>query len=256
MSLLQRFLKNDYTAVMLAPARAEAPHAFGQVTIDPWRYCILLRAVQRVRAISYLHRGLISVDDLATGQTYPTKFDAGSWHFVVFKHGQIVGFIKNRLFTRTVPLDALKTYDSIERLPAAEKAVYGDALIDFIQSSQSTFPQFGESSSWVTLPEKNSASIGMVLVLSTFAFYAFQGHALGVAVSRADNGAAKILTAICGKPLGQDGQVLPAYYDPFYKAQQRVLTFDTRQVSAKFCRDVDQIMGYLSNIDVYYPGRF
>jgi hypothetical protein len=93
---------------------------------------------------------------------------------------------------------------------------------------------FGEVGGWAVAEEQRRTFEPLRIIPAAFGLLRLLGGALGVATATLRHESAPILRRIGLTSLVEDGQELPAYFDPHYGCQMEVLQFDSRRPAPKY----------------------
>jgi hypothetical protein len=248
MQFFSSFLKQGYRIYFLAPGEQAIPSVFKNVLIDPKKKQISLKKVQRLRAESYLHRGIIQSNQLIDDAYFPTDRDHLSWHLIVEKSEELIGCIKYRVIYDNSDI-LTKTLESILRLPREVQEPYLGAYDEFSNSAKGMI--FGEVTNWLISPHRATSRVAIFLALSGFAFFRLQGEAKVVSLVREGQMTVETLLRIGGKILGNGLCERGGHYDSYYKANQRIVTFYSEEISDSFKNEILAIQEYFSQAPVY-----
>lgn len=248
MKFFNSFLKQGYRVYLLAPDVQSIPGVFNNVLISPEAKETWLRKVQKLRAESYLNRGIIQRNQLTDDAYFPTDRDLLSWHLIVERNEELIGCIKYRIIddSSNVPT---KVLESILRLPREVQEPYLTAYNEFDNSAKGMI--FGEVTNWLINPDRANSRVSIFLALSGFAFFRLQGEAKVVSLVRDGQMTVETLLRIGGTTLGKELYEKSNHYDSRYKAKQRIITFYSEEISDGFKNEIHAIQEFFGQTPVF-----
>jgi hypothetical protein len=221
--------------IILPPMGSPVPNLFKDVEVEDSHYVELLSSMQRFRGSMYLSDGAILPEQLSGDGRHIAPSDEESWHVLTLNQmGNICACLKfheERPSTRYNDLDVWQS-------ALAQCVEWGETLRKAVElerfNAQALQLRFGEVGGWAIAPDRRNSRVSLDIILAAFGLLNLLGGGVGLATATVRHGSASILRRLGLSPMSAEGQELPVYYDPNYRCEMELLSFDSRTPSAKY----------------------
>jgi hypothetical protein len=237
-------------SILLAPSLADLIAPFHAVQADRFRHQRLLAEAQRLRARVYLEDGAIAPNQVTRDGRFVHSVDRNSWHLLVLNSRQQVSGC-----LRYTQLD----WVSFQHLEVARSALaysqeWGIPLRKAIEEKQADAHRRGityaELGGWALSEDIRGTRDALRMVLTVYALTQFLGGAVGTTTATKRHQSSTILKKLGGRVLSSDGVEIPSYYDPQYKCEMEILSFDSQCPNPKYGASIEDYRQYLRDLTV------
>lgn len=202
--------------------------------VNACRHRMLLAAVQRFRAQTYLADGAITPDQLTSDQRHDMAVDHKSWHLITLtSNDRVLACMRLTQHTGSVSYDNLQL--SCE---AAQDSSFTSNLRAAVDQDLSNIHirrrSVVELGGWAVAEEVRRSMEAMRMLIASFAWSRLMGGCIGFGVATVRNGSAAILRRIGGESLYLNGEAIPPYFDHKYGCEMHPLRFDSFKTSSKY----------------------
>jgi hypothetical protein len=236
----------DRIFVLLAPALAYVPPAFGRRDVQDEEHADQLAKVQQMRGRIYLEDGAIEPWQLTEDGRYRLHEDENRWHLLTVKDQQLRGCASLKVYIPPTIFSDL----GVSQSPQARCSQWGSALrksvsLDLLLA-ESELLRYVEAGGWALAPELRCTTEALHIALASYALGELLGGCLGLSTATVRHHSASILRRLGGSTLVCDGRPLPPYYDPAYRCEMEIVRFDSRMPSPKYLALVNQLKAELA----------
>jgi len=236
--------------VLLAPNRS-ASTQFHQASCDSSRHHRLLAAVQRLRGITYVSDGAIQPSDLSADGRHIQEADNLSWHLLTLgENGEVLACIRYHAHQPTVEFSEL----SVARSGIARSSQLGPRVRSAVEAQLECARQRGvwyvELGGWALSESLRCSTEAIRTLLTVYALSQVHGGALGLSTATTRHHSSSILRRIGGRTLKSNGTEIPSYYDPHYKCEMELLSFDSEAPNERYSVWIDDCREMLHQVPV------
>jgi hypothetical protein len=229
------------TFALLAPALALVPLSFTAAETNRNAYIALLTRLQRLRGRLYLEDGAIESWQLTADGRHIVPNDERSWHLLAIEKEEVMGCARLQVYPPSVNFADLTVAQSAQ----AHCPVWGLALRRSVAAklytAQAENLRFLEPGGWALTPELRGTTEALRIALGSYALGELLGGCLGLSTATVRHRSASMLRRLGGRPLEWEGQILPPYYDPGYRCEMEVVSFDSRAPHPRYKIWIEQM---------------
>lgn len=236
--------------VLLAPPHGDAGQ-FAQAQGDPSRHEHLLGDAQRLRGRIYVQDGAIGKEELTRDGRHIQPADALSWHLLtVDQHERVTACIRylahrpGVLFSELV-ISRSNLAQSPDLGPLVREAIQEE--IDYARRRGFSYVELG---GWAISEDLRCTTEAVRTLLSVFALSQVLGGARALSTATTRHHSSSILRRVGGEPLKARGSQVPTYYDPHYKCEMELLSFDSTSPSTRYAGWIRDCREALSEVPV------
>lgn len=241
----------ERTLALLAPSLDSVPLLFRRAELDTQRHATYLARLQQLRGRIYLDDGAIEPWQLREDGRHCVDTDADSWHVIALSGASVTGCARLQCHAGAPVYSRL----GVARSAQARCPAWGEMLRAAVRAELARAERehlgFVEAGGWAIAPALRSTTEALRVALGSFALGQLLGGCLGLSTATVRHNSATILRKLGAAPLVWNGQRLPPYYDPAYRCEMEVVTFDSRRPHPKFERVTEQLMEELLHAPVY-----
>lgn len=221
--------------VVLPPARLETRDVFRKVETDSLRHDRLLAEMQRLRGKVYSSDGAIPKTALTADGRHRMAIDERSWHVLALdRHDRVCACLRYLDESTVEDFDKLWVrHASVARMPSLSDK-FRQAVEGGMRMARRLRMGFGEVGGWAVAEAHRRSFEPLRIILATYGLLRLLGGVIGVATATLRHESAPILRRIGLTSLVQDGEEMPAYFDPHYGCRMEVLQFDSRHPAPKY----------------------
>jgi hypothetical protein len=238
---------------VVAPCRDAVPRSFVNPCPDHEFYETVIADIERFRGAVYLEEGAIRPEALDDGARHQTVCDYESWHlFLLNRQLAVCGCVRLTPCRGAARSADLRVYDCIRRMDPVTAARYGsglDALLD--RARRARLPVW-EVGGWAVAKELRQTPVALLLAAACWPLGQLLGPAWAVATATCRNRSADMLRRLGGAAL-TDGAALPPFFDPYFRCDMEILTFDSQIPSPEYSANFGDLQGVLSAALVVTP---
>lgn len=246
--------QNGYRIQLLAPAHAGQLLSSAPIAVNPGLHQHYLSSLQCLRAGAYLEDGAIEPRQIDGSGRFWMDGDEESWHFLlVDDQGRVVACLRLFLHLNTV---------SFERLRLNRSSIAGDPLwsaklrmaveSDLAEARRANIG-YAELGGWAIAPDYRCGKAALETLLASYAWGQMIGGCLSSCTATVRHRSAVILRRIGGESLYVHGEPIPPYTDPRYGCLMEVLRLDSRVITPRFVRMVEETRQKLEASTIIRP---
>jgi hypothetical protein len=117
-----------------------------------------------------------------------------------------------------------------------------EALDDEIARAHDNQLNYVEVGGWAVAGENRGGNAeGLVLALAGYSLGRLRGGCLGTTTATVRHCSSAILRKIGGHSLKVDDSEIPSYFDPRYRCEMEILSFDSRRPASRYANLVDRL---------------
>lgn len=242
--------------VILPPMGSPVPDTFKDVEVEDSHYVDLLSSMQRFRGSMYLADGALLPEQLSGDGRHIAASDEESWHVLTLDQmGNVCACLK---FHEELPSARYNDLD-VWQSALAQSIEWGETLRKAVEverfSAQALKLRFGEVGGWAIAPDRRNSRVSLDIILAAFGLLTLLGGGVGLATATVRHGSASILRRLGLYSMSAEGQELPLYYDPKYRCEMELLSFDTRKPSPKYEKWIAQLSRQIASAPVICAKR-
>jgi len=198
----------------------------------------------------YLEDGAIEPNQVTRDGRFVHSIDRVSWHLLVLNsRRQVSGCL------RYTPMDWVSFYHlEVARSALAYSQEWAIPLRKAVEKKRAEAQRRGimyaELGGWALSEEIRGTRDALRMALTVYALTQFLGGAVGTTTATKRHHSSTILKKLGGRALTCDGVELPPYYDPQYKCEMEILSFDSHCPSPKFSASIEDYRQDLRNLSV------
>lgn len=230
--------------VLLAPDdRAHFP--FTQRVTDESRHQTLLEGAQRLRGSIYVRDGAIRPEQLTPDGRHVQAVDSRSWHLLTVDNQQkVVACIRYHAHRPGTTFSSL-ALSQANFAPRVKTAVKSQ-----LEVARRRGWSYVELGGWAICEELRCTTEAFRMLLAVYGLSELMGGALALSTATTRHGSSSILRRIGGRPLSENGVEIPAYYDPNYKCEMELLSFETSSPNPRYSSWISRFREALHNVPV------
>jgi hypothetical protein len=240
---------------LLAPSLASVPPIFRYPEMGGEDHARHLVKLQQLRGQIYLEDGAIEPWQLRADGRHCVDADESSWHVIALSGKAITGCARLQVHSAAVNFSEL----GVAKAAQARCPAWGDKLRSAVKMELARAERehlgFVEAGGWAISPALRATTEALRIALGSFALGELLGGCLGLSTATVRHNSSTILRRMGANHLIWNGQRLPPYYDPAYRCEMEVVTFDSRRPSPKFERMMEQLKDELMFAPVYCDVR-
>ncbi len=228
--------------VLLAPPLTH-PTLSEHLVEDESHHQRLLADAQRLRGRIYVEDGAIRPSDLTAGRHIQAVDDL-SWHLLTVDGGdRVTACIRYLVHRPGVSYPEL----AVSRSAAAHSPKLGPWVREAVQSELDYAARRGfsyvELGGWAISEELRCTTEAISTLVMVYALSQLLGGARALSTATTRHHSSSILRRVGGGPLIARGAEVPSYYDPHYKCEMELLSFDSTAPNPRYagwirdCRD-------------------
>jgi hypothetical protein len=241
--------------LILAPAGADIPAVFEERQHSAVRHEALLSDMQRFRGKTYLRDGAIEWHELDDEGRHQIEIDRDSWHLLAMDpSGAICGCVRydahnyghsfNNLWVR---------HSALANSPTWGRA-FRTAVESGLEQARRRKVSYVEVGGWAIAEERRWTFEALRIALATYGLAQALGGCIGITTATMRHCSSSILRRIGGFSLRASAGELPPYYDPQFKCDMEVLSFDSERPASKYSHLVAQLRSDILKVPVISQG--
>jgi hypothetical protein len=230
--------KTPYRQVLVAPGGSDAGRYFANVAPASSFWRDVVDDLQRFRGSFYYADGALRKSDLTSDGRHHQAIDLKSWHLLSLDANNNIMSCARYFVPENATFESTSASRSSLAASPIWRAKLKIAIDGAIQSARQRGMTFAELGGWcVSINCRNSREV-LRTVLSMFALGKILGGTLALSTATKRHASAEILRRLGGFPLQAEGSALPAYFEPLYRCEMELLTFDSSFPAPKYAHQV------------------
>jgi len=207
--------------------------------------------MQRFRGRIYASDHAIQESELTRDGRHRVPADDHSWHVLsVEGNDQVTACLRYTDSARARGFDSLSVrHAALTHIPAWG-GHFRNAVETEMERARQEHLRFGEVGGWAVAENHRWTLEPLRIILATYGLLELLGGCAGVATATSRHHSSTILRRLGLRALEWDGVALPPYYDPQYRCDMEVLSFDSRYPNPKYRGWVEELASCLSTAPV------
>jgi hypothetical protein len=219
--------------LLLAPP-GKIHWAGGAVQQNPDRYEQYLCQLQQLRGRCYAEDNAITFSDIDSDGRHRQEEDERSWHLLRVDGTQVVAAARFCHY----PSDVLPCDLACFTAPLARSRLWGptffDALTTVVWKARKYNFSLAELGGFVVASSHRGSAEALYILLGLYRLGQLLGGTIAITTATFRHSSASILKKVGGVPLTGFGRALPPYYDPRYRCDMELLSFNSEEPNAKY----------------------
>lgn len=235
---------------ILAPAYAELPEHFTNVTYQEELHRAMLSEMRRLRGRIYFEDGAIGREQMTPDGRHVQAADERSWHVLSVENGRVVGCARYMEHSTNAGFAQLGVSSAAISHCDTWGWRFKASVAAEMRRARNTSLPYVEVGGWALDHSARHSCEALRLALSTYAVSQMLGGCVGASTVTVRNNSSSILRRIGGRSFVHGTSEIPSYFDPQYGCEMEVLRFDSWEPNEKYAGWIDSLKNEMANAPV------